>query len=127
MINIFSTAAYIEQLSLNIDEIKKYCYDTREKLIGRDISNKGGWQSNNLSGVILPLNYLFIEITKHGNLFANKMRFSAIVNDEFRFLRDNILFIYSDKTNLKRIHVHEREWQKTLVEYFGFSINLMED
>ena len=61
MINLFSTAAHIEQLSLNIDEIKKYCYDTRERIIGRNISNKGGWQSNNLSGVILPLNPLFVK------------------------------------------------------------------
>lgn len=58
--------------------------------------------------------------------FANKMRFSAIVNDEFRFLRDNTLFIYSDKTNVKRIPLHEKEWENTLVEYFGFDVSLME-
>ena len=52
--------------------------------------------------------------------FDNRMRFSAIVNDEFRFLRDNTLFIYSDKTNVKRIPLHEKEWENTLVEYFGF-------
>ena len=73
MINIFSTATHLEQLSLDINEIKDYCYETRERLIGRNISNKGGWQSNNLSGVILPLNELFVQITENGNKFANQM------------------------------------------------------
>jgi arylamine N-acetyltransferase len=58
--------------------------------------------------------------------FANKMRFSAVVNDEFRFLRDNTLFIYSDKSNVKRIPLHENEWQNTIVEYFGLNVSLVE-
>ncbi len=47
MINLFSTAAHFEQLSLDTEKIKDYCYETRERIIGRNISNKGGWQSNN--------------------------------------------------------------------------------
>jgi arylamine N-acetyltransferase len=56
--------------------------------------------------------------------FANRMRFSAIVDDEFRFLRDNTLFIYREKSNVKRISVAEDQWQNTLLEYFRWDVKL---
>jgi hypothetical protein len=54
--------------------------------------------------------------------FANRMRFSAIVDDEFRFLRDNTLFIYRDNGNVKKITVGEGQWQNILIEYFGWDV-----
>ena len=56
--------------------------------------------------------------------FANRMRFSAIVDDEFRFLRDNTLFIYRENGNVKKIPVDEGQWQNTLLEYFGWDVKL---
>ena len=56
--------------------------------------------------------------------FANRMRFSAIVDDEFRFLRDNTLFIYREKSNVKRISIAEDQWQNTLLEYFKWDVKL---
>lgn len=56
--------------------------------------------------------------------FANRMRFSAIVDDEFRFLRDNTLFIYRDNGNVKKITVGEGQWQNTLLEHFGWDVKL---
>tara|TARA_B110000495_G_C23021155_1_gene605858 strand:+ start:789 stop:1448 length:660 start_codon:yes stop_codon:yes gene_type:complete len=56
--------------------------------------------------------------------FANRMRFSAIVDDEFRFLRDNTLFIHSDNGDVKKIPVSEGQWQNTLLEHFGWDVKL---
>ena len=56
--------------------------------------------------------------------FSDRMRFSAIVDDEFRFLRDNTLFIYREKSNVKRISVAENQWQNTILEYFRWDIEL---
>ena len=56
--------------------------------------------------------------------FDNRMRFSAIVDNEFRFLRDNILFIYREKSNVKRISVAEDQWQNTLLKYFRWDVKL---
>lgn len=58
--------------------------------------------------------------------FANRMRFSAIVDDEFRFLRDNTLFIYRENGNVKKIPVGEDQWQNTLLEHFGWDVKLKE-
>jgi arylamine N-acetyltransferase len=55
--------------------------------------------------------------------FTNRMRFSAIVDDEFRFLRENVLFIYREG-NVTRISVAKDQWQKTLLEYFGWDVKL---
>lgn len=59
--------------------------------------------------------------------FDNRMRFSAIVDDEFRFLRDNTLFIYREESSVKRIYVDEDQWQNTLLEYFRWDVKLMEN
>jgi hypothetical protein len=56
--------------------------------------------------------------------FANRMRFSAIVDDEFRFLRDNTLYIYRDDGNVTKIPVGEGQWQNTLLEHFGWDVKL---
>jgi arylamine N-acetyltransferase len=55
--------------------------------------------------------------------FTNRMRFSAIVDDEFRFLRENVLFIYREG-NVTRISVAKDQWQNTLLEYFGWDVKL---
>ena len=55
--------------------------------------------------------------------FTNRMRFSAIVDDEFRFLRENVLFIYREG-NVTQISVAKDQWQNTLLEYFGWDVKL---
>jgi len=56
--------------------------------------------------------------------FSDRMRFSAIVDGEFRFLRDKTLFIYREKSNVKRISIAEDQWQNTILEYFRWDIKL---
>ena len=56
--------------------------------------------------------------------FTNRMRFSAIVKDEFRFLRENTLYIYNEG-NVTQIIVVEAQRQKVLLEYFGWDVKLI--
>jgi len=56
--------------------------------------------------------------------FSNRMRFSAVVGEEFRFLRDGTLFIYGENAGVKRIDVDEEQWQKTLSDYFKWDVKL---
>jgi len=45
------------------------------------------------------------------------------VDDEFRFLRENVLFIYREG-NVTQISVAKDQWQNTLLEYFGWDVKL---
>jgi uncharacterized protein (TIGR02466 family) len=47
---------------------------------GRQLSNIGGWQSDNLKGVHKPLNQLFIEITKHIGIFNQTLQLNMSNN-----------------------------------------------
>ena len=67
---LFSSFLYYKFLDTDIEKIRKYCYDLRDKDNGRNISNIGGWQSNLLSGEIPELNYLFIQVEKHFNIIS---------------------------------------------------------
>ena len=71
--DLFKTPLYAEYLKVNNDSIKKYITDYKKKNASVLKSNIGGWQSDNLEGKHLPLNDLFIDIEKHGNIFANKI------------------------------------------------------
>ena len=46
--NYFSSPIGISKLDFNLDEIEKFCYDTKSIQKGRNLSNRDGWQSLNL-------------------------------------------------------------------------------
>ena len=49
--NYFSSPIGISKLDFNLDEIEKFCYDTKSIQKGRNLSNRDGWQSLNLNRV----------------------------------------------------------------------------
>ena len=49
---LFSSFLYYKFLDTDIEKIRKYCYDLRDKDNGRNISNIGERRSNLLSGEI---------------------------------------------------------------------------
>ena len=73
--DIFPTPLYQVDLDCNILEMQEYCLDMMNTQDGRNISNRGGWQSNDLKGVHMVLNELFEDIEHHGNMFAKKCHF----------------------------------------------------
>lgn len=56
--------------------------------------------------------------------FENRMRFSAVVDNEFRFLRDNQILIYDDLGLKNRISVSENQMETVISEYFRCSVDL---
>lgn len=70
---IFKTPIYKTSLTLDNKSIKKYCLNLSKKDKGRIISNVGGWQSDNLSGVHKPLNNLFLNLETHANIFGKQI------------------------------------------------------
>ena len=71
--DIFKIPVYKTSLSLDNKSIKKHCLNLSKKNKGRSVSNLGGWQSDNLSGVHKPLNDLFINLEKHANIFSREI------------------------------------------------------
>lgn len=59
--------------------------------------------------------------------FSNRMRFSAIIDDKFLFLRDNSLLIYEKNGLEEIISVTEDEWENTLLQYFRCAVNIPDD
>ena len=46
---IFPTPIKIKDLNLDMNKLSKFCYSTKELDVGRIMSNRGGWQSNDLN------------------------------------------------------------------------------
>ena len=46
--NYFSSPIGYSKIDFNLEEIEKFCYDTKSIQRGRNISNRDGWQSLNL-------------------------------------------------------------------------------
>ena len=65
LIELFKVPLFANLLDLDTTSIEKYCLDYRDKDEGRQVSNVGGYQSNDVS--IIPLAK---EINKHLNVFS---------------------------------------------------------
>lgn len=102
MINLFATQIYKKSLVLDLSDIVKYCYDLKNNTSGRKVSNRNGWQSNNLSGSILPLNSMFIEILKAMNEYKEQVGAKGTVE------LDNIWININPKggSNIPHVHPH---------------------
>ena len=55
---------YTKKLDLDLPSIKTYCENWFDNHSSRSVSNRGGLQSDVLSGSHTPLNDLFLEIEK---------------------------------------------------------------
>jgi len=101
--NFFQTPIYYEQLTLDNDSIVQHCYSLKEKdKFGRSISNRGGWQSNDLQGVHEPLNTLFDSINEHSNKFKNILG----VKENYVVTLDNIWINISSTNDINSLHTH---------------------
>ena len=99
---LFSSFLYYKFLDTDIEKIRKYCYDLRDRDSGRNISNIGGWQSNLLSGEIPELNYLFIQVEKHFNIISANLP----INKGDRVNIGDCWININRGNNFNRPHVH---------------------
>ena len=100
MIKLFETPVYKKTLSCDLKSITDYCYSLKNSTEGRQVSNRNGWQSNNLVGSILPLNAIFIEIVKAMDEYKESI--SAIGTVEL----DNIWINVNPKGGSNIPHIH---------------------
>ena len=100
--DIFPTPLYQVDLDCNILEMQEYCLDMMNTQDGRNVSNSGGWQSNDLKGVHMVLNELFEDIEHHGNIFAKECSFKKPVKIVNIWINING---YKDY-NLAHLHSH---------------------
>jgi uncharacterized protein (TIGR02466 family) len=77
LIDIFSIPLYQAKLTIDNDKLLQYCYSVEEKDPGRNISNQGGYQSNDLPEDD-ELDELFEQITKHSHNLCNQMQISPV-------------------------------------------------
>jgi len=71
--DIFKIGVFHKVLNLDTKKIEKYCLKLKKENPTRNISNVGGWQSNNLQGEHLVLNELFEDIEHYSNEFAKSL------------------------------------------------------
>ena len=64
-------SVYTKKLDLDLPSIKTYCENWFDNHSSRSVSNRGGLQSDVLSGTHTPLNDLFLEIEKHSNIYQD--------------------------------------------------------
>ena len=72
---IFSVPIYKIKLDLNIDKLESFCKKYQHENKGRVISNRGGYQSEDLSLADVTLQPLIEEIKTHSNKFAKTFVF----------------------------------------------------
>jgi uncharacterized protein (TIGR02466 family) len=103
MINVFSAAVYSTFLNIDNNHIKKYCLDVSKNVKGRNLTNEGGYQSNDLNLSLLnkSLLPLITEINKHTNLYKDKLELHTSNLDV-----GNIWFNINGYKDYNTIHNH---------------------
>ena len=71
IIDLFKIPAYEVKLNLDTKNILNYFLSLN--LPGRNVSNIGGYQSQDLTGKHLNINDLFLKIIEHGNIFSKSI------------------------------------------------------
>ena len=100
ILDIFKIPIYAKKLTLDYSHIEKYCLEKKSKDFGRNISNRGGWQSNDLHNNELV--DLFFQIQNNINIFCKQLSFA----DKHTVSLDNrwININYTNHYNLSHIH-----------------------
>jgi uncharacterized protein (TIGR02466 family) len=73
--NYFTSPIYTDGIDIDNEEIKKYCYELRDRQLGRVVSNVGGWQSNNLTAVPAIIIQLITEFESRVNKVHDDLGF----------------------------------------------------
>ena len=76
--DLFKIGIYAEQLPLNNEELRKYCFDIKQKQDGVKISNRGGFHSENLNKNDANIKELMEEISSHANLYSEKIAYGEV-------------------------------------------------
>ena len=76
--DLFKIGIYREHLTLNNEELEKYCYDIKQTQDGISISNKGGFHSENLDTNDTEIKELMKQITSYANVYSEQLGYSEV-------------------------------------------------
>ena len=99
---IFGSFYTQEKLSLDNEQIEKFCLDLKNKSSGKISSNYGGWQSNNLTkdeSILKPLT------DKINSKRQDIIEFFGL-NNNINIVIQNYWINVNQKNNFNRPHVH---------------------
>lgn len=96
---IFTNFIIEENLDIDLDKLKIFCYNQRKVNLGREISNYGGWQSKDLliTEEILPL------MQSVDTILKNIHRHVGITEN---IKLDNMWININQKSNFNTSHIH---------------------
>jgi uncharacterized protein (TIGR02466 family) len=78
--DLFKIGIYSEYLTLNNEELKKYCHDIKQKQDGINVikSNKGGFHSDNLDKNDVEIKELIKHITLYANFYSKQLDYGEV-------------------------------------------------
>jgi len=97
--DLFKVPIYKTTLTLDCDSIKEFCLSYRRNHTSREVSNIGGYQSQDLQGEIPELNDLFQKIELEGNKFAKQTEMKPV-------RLDNVWININGFKDYNETHVH---------------------
>ena len=98
---IFAQTISVVELNLDTASIIDYCLEKRnEDPVGRVLSNKGGWQSNDLYGPQPKIKELQDAVMNYANIFSNTFSLNK------RIAMGNFWININDKGNINSAHAH---------------------
>jgi len=103
-VDVFSVPILQVQLDLNIEQMTEFCFDMWEKdKEGKQKSNIGGWQSNNIiTEEHSEFQKLIIEIRKYTSTYQSRVGFKKELHPVIREAWIN----FNEKNNFNSQHIH---------------------
>ena len=98
--NIFSNFIAYEELNLDLERLKSYCYELQKQSTGRTLSNYGGWQSDDLT-------FDAVETSEFRNVITDKIS-EVLINTGLtkKFIISNYWLYVNGKGDFNRPHIH---------------------
>ena len=102
-LELFSVPMQITELELNIDSLTEFCYEMKHKDEGVEISNMGGWQSDDVfNETHTEFVKLKNKIEEAANIYHHAMQFKKTYNQKISKIWVNI----NQKGHLNMSHNH---------------------
>jgi len=101
-IALFGVPIQTNILKINNDALLEYCYKIRERSLGRDFSNIGGWQSDNLDLKDKELQPFIEELKNNIMSYINQCGFKT----DLKYKLDNIWININEYKDHNKPHIH---------------------
>jgi uncharacterized protein (TIGR02466 family) len=101
---IFATPIKIQNFNLDTDELSNFCYTIKESEAGRVLSNRGGWQSNDLNLDEIKKNETVTLLIK--NIVIELNNFAKELQLDVKICLSNVWINISNNGAYNKSHIH---------------------